>query len=125
MELCSAPPSAAPAEADQQLLLCSVTAPLHGDGMATLLCPLRSGAPSAVSGMPGGAFSVADGSFTRSPPEGPSRETHTAAGVPLSALVADGASIGGGAGADGDLETADQSFVEFARNVWPGLGDAK
>ena len=116
LELCAAPPSD-----EQQLLLCSVTAPLHGDGMATLLRPMRSsGAPSSGSGLGlagTSSYSVPGGSFVSvTPPQA----THTAAGVPLAALVADG----GSAASDAEEAVADQSFCEFARNLWPGIGES-
>ena len=84
------------AEEAQQLLLCSVTAPLHGDGMATLV-------PSFT-----------DCAYAAAAPQ-----THTSAGVPLASLVAEGSAAVGGGEAGG--EAADQSFAEFATSVWPKL----
>ena len=81
---------------DQHLLLGSVTAPLHGDGMVTLV-------PSFADCVYGAA----------------APQTHTSAGVPLASLVAEGNAAVGGGEAGG--EAADQSFAEFATSVWPKL----
>ena len=98
---------------EQHLLLGSVTAPLHGDGMATLV---RSGASSdgtAAALLCSGYGGFVDGAYGVSP----SMPTHTSAGVALASLVADG----GAAAEDAGGEAADQSFAEFATAVWPKL----
>lgn len=99
---------------EQQLLIGSVSsigaalAPMHGDGMATLV---RSGTPSNGSALYSNGFS--NGTYAAPSAALP---THTAAGVPLASLVADGAATTGG-------EVADESFAEFATSVWPKLVD--
>ncbi len=110
MEMMCAPQLGGSAE-EQQLLLCSVTGPLHGDGMATLVHPLRSvgSGASDASGLLGVSYGADGGAVSVAP-----APTHTADGVPLSALVADGSAAA--------VEVADQSFADFARDVWPGLG---
>jgi hypothetical protein len=87
---------------------------MHGDGMAMLVHPLRATTPSGASGLMGASFG-ADGSFCVTPQQ----TATTASGVPLSSLVADGA-----APSEAEAEAADQSFVDFARDVWPQLGVA-
>ena len=98
MDMCNvrAPLAGATLE-DQHLLLGSVTAPLHGDGMVTLV-------PSFADCVGYGAAAP---------------QTHTSAGVPLASLVAEGSAAVGGGEAGG--EAADQSFAEFATSVWPKL----
>jgi hypothetical protein len=100
---------------EQHLLLGAVTAPLHGDGMATLV---RSGASSdgaAAALLCSGYGGFVDGAYGVSP----SMPTHTLAGVPLASLVADGGAVAAAEDAGG--EAADQSFAEFATAVWPKL----
>jgi hypothetical protein len=84
---------------------------MHGDGMSMLVHPLRATTPSGASGLMGAGFG-ADGSYCVTP-----AQAATASGVLLSSLVADGA-------APSEAEAADQSFVDFARGVWPELGVA-
>ena len=118
MELCRSHASLPGATIEeQQLLLGAVTAPLHGDGMATLV---HSATPAADSALLCSGYSgfVADGTFAVVAPPA-TVPTHTAAGVPLASLVADGGAAAGGEDASG--EAADQSFAEFATLVWPKL----
>ncbi len=112
LEVGAAPVTAATEE--QQLLL-NVTAPLHGDGMAMLLHPIRAATPTSASGLLGSAhssYSSADGTFPVAQP------THTVLGVPVASLVADGdaAAVASDGAAD---------FEAFARNVWPSLGSGR
>jgi hypothetical protein len=112
MDMCNVhAPLAGTTLEDQHLLLGSVTAPLHGDGMATLV---RSGTPSDGSALLCNGYSgFVDGAYAVTAPS-PALPTHTSAGVPLASLVADGGAAVGG-------EAADQSFAEFATSVWPKL----
>ena len=104
---------------EQHLLLGSVTAPLHGDGMATLV---RSGTASDGGALLcGGYGSFADGAmYAAAAAPAAALPTHTSAGVPLSTLVADG---GAAVGGDAPGEAADQSFADFAASVWPKLNE--
>ena len=114
MDLCNAhAPLTGTTLEDQHLLLGSVTAPLHGDGMVTLV---PAGTPSDGSALLcSGYGGFADCTYvTAAAPQ-----THTSAGVPLASLIADGSAAVGGGEAAG--ETADQSFAEFATSVWPKL----
>ena len=106
MDMRNAPLTSAALE-DHHLLLGSVTAPLHGDGIATLV---HAGTPSDGSALLCNGYGY-DCAYVLSGPQ-----THTSAGVPLASLVAEGSAAAGGGEAGG--ETADQSFAEFATSVW-------
>ena len=118
MDMCNAhAPLTGTTLEDQHLLLGSVTAPLHGDGMVTLV---RAGTPSDGTGalLCSSYAGFADCTYAAAAPQ-----THTSAGVPLASLIADGSAAVGVGEAGG--ETADQSFAEFATSVWPKLVESE